>query len=139
MSVEQNIATANRILEVINTKNIALLDALVTPNGVDHAVPPGMPETVESSKKFLTMLTTAFPDLTITLDDVVAEGDYVVQRITSTGTMKGEMLGMPPSNKKATWAEVHMVRFVNGKIAEHWGNMDQLGMLQQLGFIPPAS
>ena len=139
MSTEQNKATANRIpLEVFNMKNIALLDQLVAPNAIDHVVPPGMPETVESTKKFIGMLLAAFPDFQYTLEEVIAEGDYVVQRVTGAGTMKGEMMGMPPNGKKATWSEIHIVRLANGKVAEHWGVVDQMGMLTQLGFIPPA-
>ncbi len=61
----------------------------------------------------------------------------VVQRVIGTGTMKGAFQGMPPSGKSATWSEIHIVRFANGKVVEHWANIDQLGMLTQLGFIQP--
>ena len=80
------------------------------------------------------MLRGAFPDLHVKVEDQIAEGDRVVLRITSSGTMKGEFAGMPPSGKSATWAGVHIVRFATGKQVEHWGVNDQLSMLQQLGF-----
>lgn len=69
-----------------------------------------------------------------TIDDVIAEGDKVVLRTTTQGTMKGEFGGMPPSGKSATWASVHVVRFANGNQVEHWAVHDRLSMLQQLGF-----
>ena len=66
----------------------------------------------------------------------MAEGDLVVAHAKSTGTMKGEFVGMPPSGKTATWEAIHITRIKNDKIVEHWQVQDQLGMLQQLGFMP---
>ncbi len=80
----------------------------------------------------------AFPDLTSTIEFTVAEGDEVMQHITSHGTMKGDFLGMKATGKRATWTESHIVRFANGKVVEHWANVDQVGMLQQLGLMPGA-
>ena len=77
----------------------------------------------------------AFPDLHYTVHDVIAEGDRVVQRATGRGTMKGEFQGMPPSGKSATWQEIHITRFEGGKAVEHWGVIDQMAMLAQLGFV----
>ena len=94
-----------------------------------------MPPTREGFKAWLTGFRTAFPDLRYTLHDEIAEGDRVVQRATGHGTMKGEMQGMPPSGKSATWEEVHITRYENGKAVEHWGVVDQMGMLAQLGFV----
>ena len=137
MSTEQNKAIANRIpLEAINKRNLDLLDELTTPDAVDHVLPPGMPPTVASTKQFFAMLFAAFPDFQYTVDFAVAEGDKVAQRVTASGTMKGDFIGMKASGKHATWTETHIVRLVNGQVAEHWGNIDQVGMLQQLGFMP---
>jgi Predicted ester cyclase len=86
-------------------------------------------------KTFFAMLRGAFPDLHATVDDVIAEGDKVVQRTTAHGTMKGEFAGMPPSGKSATWQQIHILRFADGKEVEHWAVTDQLSMLQQLGFV----
>ena len=139
MSTEQNKVNANRIpLEVFNKKNLAVLDQVVWPDAVDHVVPPGMPETVASTKQFINTLLAAFPDFQYTIDFTIAEGDKVVQRVTASGTMKGDFMGMKASGKHATWTETHIVRLVDGKVAEHWGNIDQVGMLQQLGFMPGA-
>jgi len=132
--------TANRIPAEFSKGNVGILDQVADPKGVDHALPPGMPNTIESTKKFMTALIAAFPDLTYKIEDTIAEGDLVAQRVTASGTMKGEFNGMKPSGKKATWSELHTLRFANGKIVEHWANVDQMGMLVQLGFakIPGA-
>jgi steroid delta-isomerase-like uncharacterized protein len=135
MTTEENKATARRFAdEVLNQGNLALIDELVAPDFVDHSVSPGIPPNREGAKTFFTMLRGAFPDLHVTIDDVIAEGDRVVLRSTAHGTMKGELLGMPPSGKSATWASIDILRFANGSQVEHWGVQDQLSMLQQLGF-----
>lgn len=136
MSTEQNKAIAARLPSELNKGNLAVFDEVVGPGAVDHAVPPPLPPTVEGAKQFLGMMLAAFPDLTYTIEDVVAEGDNVVQRVTARGTMKGPFLGMPATGKTATWGEMHIVRFANGKVVEHWANVDQIGMMQQLGLIP---
>lgn len=97
-------------------------------------MPPGIPSTIENTKKFMSALIAAFPDLTYKIEDTIGEGDLVAQRVTASGTMKGEFNGMKPSGKRATWSEMHILRFANGKIVEHWANVDQMGMLAQLGF-----
>jgi len=136
MSVEQNKKVAERLPLEISKGNMSVFDEVIDPKAVDHAVPPGMPPTVESTKQFFAGFRAAFPDLTYKIEDTIAEGDYVVQRTTGTATMKGAFQGMPPSGKRATWSEIHIVRFANGKVVEHWANVDQMGMLAQLGFGP---
>ena len=136
MSIEENKDIAGRAVEAINAGDFSLLESLVAADGVDHAVPPNMPPTRDTAIQFLTMFRAAFPDLHYTLEDVIAEGDQVVQRSTARGTMKGEFLGMPATGKSAAWTEVHIVRIKDGKIVEHWASVDQLGMLQQLGLAP---
>ena len=136
MSTEQNKAQAHKFMEeVMNKGNVAMIDELTAPNFVDHQAPPGVPPNREGVKGFVMAFRTAFPDLHYTVHDVVAEGDRVVERATGTGTMKGEFQGMPPSGKSATWEEIHITRFENGKAVEHWGVIDQMGMLAQLGFM----
>ena len=135
MTMEDNKASARRFVdEVINRGNLALIDELTGPNFVDHSAAPGVPPTIEGAKAFFAMLRSAFPDLHVTIDDQIAEGDKVVQRSTTRGTMKGEFAGMPASGKEATWETIHIIRFADGKTVEHWSVQDQLGMLQQLGF-----
>ena len=135
MGTQENKASASRFLEeVINKGNFAFIDELSSPNFVDHSAPPGAPPTPEGLKGFMAMFRAAFPDLHYTLEDSIAEGDKVVQRTTARGTMKGDFMGMPASGKTATWSEIHITRFENGKAIEHWAVVDQLGMLAQLGF-----
>ena len=81
-------------------------------------------------------LKTAFPDLRYTIEDAFDGGDQVVHRATASGTMTGDFMGMPATGKRATWTEIHIGRVVNGRLTEHWGLVDQLGMLVQLGIVP---
>jgi len=135
---DKNKALVSRIpLEAFNQGKLEVIDEVIADNSIDHGeLPPGMPAGKEGVKAFVKVLRSAFPDLKITIDLQVAEGDLVVQRATTTGTMKGAFAGMPPSGKKATWESIHITRVKDGKIVEHWQVQDQLGMLQQLGFIP---
>ncbi len=137
MSTEENKKFLRWLVEeVINKKKFDEFRNYVTPGAVEHAAPPGMPENIESTIQWFKMFDTAFPDFKYTVEDAVAEGDMVVQRTTCRATMKGELLGMKPTGKTATWSEIHIVRVKDGKIAEHWASVDQMGMLQQLGLAP---
>jgi predicted ester cyclase len=136
VTTEQNKAIASRIPAELNKGNVGIFDELVSPNAVDHVQPPGSPKGPAGAKQFYTMLRAAFPDIAYKVEDVIAEGDLVVHRQTSSGTMKGAFQGMPATGKHATWTETHIVRVQNGKVVEHWANIDQLGMLQQLGLAP---
>jgi len=126
-------------LEVFAQGRTDVIDEVLAPDFIDHrTIPPGFPTGPDGVKAFVAVVRNAFPDLTITIDHAIAEGDFVALHITASATMKGEFAGMPPSGKHATWEAVHISRFVNGKVAEHWVVQDQLGMLQQLGFVPPS-
>jgi predicted ester cyclase len=83
------------------------------------------------------MYRTAFPNIHVTIEDQIAEGDKVVTRWTGHGTHQGELMGIPPTNKAVTVTGIAIDRIVAGKIVEHWENFDQLGMLVQLGVVPP--
>ncbi len=139
MSIEQDKKLASRFpLEVVNQRKLNLLDEITAPNAVEHAVPPGMPPTVEGTKMFFGMMFAAFPDLKYTVEDTIGEGDRIAQRVTAHGTMKGDFLGMPATGKSATWSEMHIVRVKDGRVVEHWGIVDQVGMMTQLGLMPGA-
>jgi predicted ester cyclase len=129
--------TAQRIpLEVLNDGNFGLLDELLAPNFVDHTPGPGVAPTREGLKETLVGLKTAFPDLRYTIDDAIMCGDQIVHRLSVTGTMKGDFMGIPATGQRASWTEIHIGRGVNGRLTEHWGLVDQLGMLVQLGVVP---
>ena len=123
-------------LEVFNKGNIALIDEVLAPDYVEHYPQPGVPPTREGFKQFAKAFKTAFPDLTYSIDDSIESGDKVIHRVTASGTMKGEFMGMPATDKRATWNEIHIGRVANGRLAEHWGLVDQLNMLVQLGVVP---
>jgi steroid delta-isomerase-like uncharacterized protein len=122
------------VLEVFNAGSVEMLEALVSPDFVDHALPPGVPANRGGLKSMIAALRTAFPDLEYTIEDQVAEGNKLAQRLTGRGTMRGKFMGMPPTGKTAAWEEMHFHRFdANGMLAEHWDITDSLAMLVQLG------
>ena len=123
-------------LEVLNNGNFGLIDEIVATDFVEHYPQPGMPPTREGLKQTLKALKTAFPDLRYTIEDSIESGDKIVHRVTGTGTMKADYMGMPATGKRATWTEIHIGRVANGRLAEHWGLVDQLGLLVQLGIVP---
>jgi steroid delta-isomerase-like uncharacterized protein len=92
---------------------------------------------IEGYKKFLTHLFTAFPEDSVSIDEIVSEGDMVVYRGTESGTHKAEFLGIPATGKSATWTEIQFFRFQDGKVVEHWVDVDLFSWFQQLGVIPP--
>jgi steroid delta-isomerase-like uncharacterized protein len=138
MSIEQNKAVARRLIEdVFNQGDISLVDELIAPDFVEHEeMPPGTPSGREGNKAATAMLRSAFPDFKATIDDMVAEGDKVVLRLTWSGTQEGEFMGMPPSGKRFSISVFDILRIDGGKIVEHWGQMDQMAMMQQLGAMP---
>ncbi len=138
MSTDQNKAAADDFVKrVINTGDLSRASAYFTENYIEHSAPPGYPAGLAGLKQFFTDFRSAFPDLSYTIDDTLAEGDKVVQRVTGHGTMHGPFQGMPPSGKSADWTEIHVTRVdSNGKFVEHWANVDQASLMMQLGFMP---
>jgi predicted ester cyclase len=138
MSIEENKANARRVVEEgINQNNVDSIAGIFVTDYIEHQPQaPGTPTGLEGFKHFLTTFRAAFPDFHYTVDDTIAEGDTVVQRLTGYGTMHGSLAGMPPTGQAAAWSEIHISRFKEGKIVEHWGLVDQLGMMQQLGLGP---
>ena len=136
MSAEDNKATARRWYEeVFNAGNLDLIHELFAPNFVDHDPVNPLPG-LDGVRQVVGMYRGAFPDLHITVEDWVAEGDKVVTRFRAQGTHKGPLLGITPTEKQVTVTGIDMLGFEHGKISEHWGNRDDLGMLQQLGAVP---
>jgi predicted ester cyclase len=116
---------------------MSVLDDALSPSLVEHSLPPAVPANKEGFKMFIGVSRTAFPDLTYTIEDELVAGDKVIHRLTGTGTMKGDFQGMKANGKKASWQEMHIGRVdANGRIVEHWGAVDQVAMLTQLGFMP---
>jgi steroid delta-isomerase-like uncharacterized protein len=141
MSTEENKALARRYWEeVLNQHNLAAVDQLVAPNFVGHfsALPkePKEVQDLEPVKQVLSMYLTALPDIQLTIVDMIAEGDTVVFRHTFRGTHKGDIMGIPPTDKQVNVTGIDIFRIVEGKIVEQWTNADDLGAMQQLGVVP---
>ena len=136
---DQNKALARRgIEEVFNQGKLNVVDELVAPNATFHdaGVPGGKFTGPQGLKQFVQIYRTAFPDIKITIDDQIAEGDKVATRWTGTGTHKGELMGIKATNKHSTVTGIQVERYQNGKLVESWASYDMLGMLQQLGVVP---
>jgi predicted ester cyclase len=137
MSTEDNKALVRRFYEeVINKKKTAAIDEFIDPNHVDHAAPPGIPGGIEGAKQTITMYLTAFPDLHFTVEEMIADQDKVVARITATGTHQGRFMSIPPTGKQVTVKAIEIIRIAGSKFVEHWMELDALGLLQQLGAVP---
>ena len=114
------------------TKLVALLD----PDVVDHF---DKSRGIDAVKGVITMFRTAFPDLKFELVESLADPDKdkYVHQWTMEGTQQGELMGIPPTGRHAAWTGITILRVDNGKIVERWANVDVLGILQQLGVVPP--
>jgi predicted ester cyclase len=133
---EQNKAVFRRIVdEVFNQGKLTTADELGT-GYVEHTPAPGQAPGIEGFKQMVQMFRGAFPDLRLKIEDLIAEGDRVVARMTTSGTHQGEFMGLAPTGKRFTISEIHILRIANGKVLEHWGISDDFGMLQQLGAVP---
>ena len=134
MSTEENKALIRRYWQASNEHNLDILDELMTTDYVQHGTTGDM--NLQAVKASHSMIIAAFPDITATIDDIIAEGNRVVVRMHTSGTQKGEFQGIPPSGKTAVITEISIYRITEGKIAEAWGVSDWLGLMQQLGAIP---
>ncbi|MHA2302452.1 MAG: ester cyclase [Candidatus Thorarchaeota archaeon] len=136
MSVAENKAMVRHNYEQLNERNLVALYESFAADCVWHA--PGGREirSLEMIKQIITGLLNAFPNLHMTIDYMVAEGDKVVARVRWTGTHKGEYLGTAPTGKQVTFTAITMYRIVGGKVVEIWEEGDSLGLRQQLGIIP---
>ena len=137
-SVEANKAIIQRWWGAMNDGSAgAIIDEIYAADYILHD--PTQPKPTigtEGIREFIGMVTAAFPDLRMTLDDLVAEGDRVVQRLTARGTHQGEFFGVPASgNSIVVWLYVTS-RIADGKVAEEWQLLDALSLMQQIGAVP---
>lgn len=136
MSTEANKALVRRYREAYNTNKLALLDEIVAADIKSHSGIPGLPPGLEGGKKAHQTFLAAFPNGQVTTEDLIAEGDKVVERFSFLGTNTGSFMGVPATGKKVTVSGMSVFRLANGKIVEHWGENDTLGTMQQLGLVP---
>lgn len=139
MSTEENKAIVQRWNELFGefwrTGDADVLDEVVAPEFVYHQ--PLTPPDIEGFKQFLPTFRDAFPDMRYTVEDLFAEGDKVADRITWQATHQGELMGILPTGNSVTVTDMHISRIADGKIVERWGQGDNLGLMQQLGVVPP--
>jgi steroid delta-isomerase-like uncharacterized protein len=118
--------------ELLASGDLDTLDHFFAAGFVSHNNPPGVPPGVPGVKRFFAMFRDAFPDLAVQIDELVAEGDKVAVATTLRGTHAGELLGHAPTGRKVSVTGVDLVRIVDGKIVEHRGLTDTVGLLRQL-------
>jgi predicted ester cyclase len=126
------------IYEAINTGNLALLDKYVAPGYTEHS--EGF-QGVEPFKQQIIAFRAAFPDLRVTIEDLLADGGRFASRTTVTGTHTGDLMGMPPTGKHISVEAIDIGRIQNGQAQERWGGLNMYALLTQLGVIlaPQAS
>jgi steroid delta-isomerase-like uncharacterized protein len=127
-----------RVLDEAFTQgNLAIIDELVAPNGISHHLSWGTPANRMGLKQLIAMFRTAFPDLHCTVEDEIIQGDKVAAHWTMRGTHKGLFLGNSPTSKSVTVQGLIYARIENEQVIESWIMVDQMGILQQLGLVPP--
>ena len=137
MSTESNKALVRRYVEeVLNEKNLALVDELFVPTFIDHD--SSMPEAKGPAgiKRLAAMVHASFPDVHFTIEDMIAEADRVVYRYSVSGTHQKDFMGIAATGKQISFTGIHIYRVCDGKLQEEWENWDMLGLMRQLGVIP---
>ncbi len=119
--------------------NLAALEEMMSADFIENETGPGEGRGLEGVKDIVRMLRSAFPNLQATIEDSFVAGDKICARVTFRGTNTGEFQGMPATGRKAVWGAIDICRFANGRMAEHWGQIDRLGLLEQLDAVPAHS
>jgi steroid delta-isomerase-like uncharacterized protein len=136
MSEAENKTIARRFNEdVWGRGDEAALEELLVPDFVDHDALPGQSPGREGHRQILAAFRSAFPDLSVATEDLVAEGEKVVTRWTARGTHQGELMGITPTGKEVTIKGIDVLRIAEGRIVERWAQFNDLEMMQQLGTI----
>ena len=137
---EDNKKIVSRFIEEFKNKaNHDIVDELFTTDFVHHLKDPSLPPGREAIKLSGQSIVTGFPDVQATVEELLADGDKVIERTTARATHTGEFNGIPPTGKQVAWTEIHIYRLRDGKIMEQWSEIDLLGLLVQLGTIPGPS
>jgi steroid delta-isomerase-like uncharacterized protein len=140
MSSEANKAVVRRFYdEVVSGGRMDLIAEMIAPNWVNHD--PSLPpfEGVEGARQLLGSFPHSFPDFQVTYEDLIAEGDRVSLRQHLTGTQQGEFMGIPATGRSVAIDAMAVHRVVDGKITDNWVIFDALGLMQQLGVLPPPN
>lgn len=130
-------ATMRRVYEMLSDGDVEGFGTLLADDFVEHEETPGLAPTKDGVLEFFRMYRAAFPDLRMEPEDVLASGDKVVARVRATGTHQGEFLGAPPTGNGIDVQLIDIIRFGDDGLArEHWGIVDTMAMMQQLGMVP---
>jgi steroid delta-isomerase-like uncharacterized protein len=130
-------ATVQRAFERINAGDVEGFGDTLAENFVEHEQTPGLEPTKEGTKQLFRMLIAAYPDLRFDIEDIVSGGDKVTARLRVTGTNKGDFMGIPATGKSINVQAIDILQFdATGLVTEHWGVMDIMSMMQQLGVVP---
>jgi steroid delta-isomerase-like uncharacterized protein len=138
VSAQENKAVIRRWIEAYNERDLEAEADVLAPGFVAHVpAAPGPLEGLEAWRRFSGPFAEAFPDLRLTVQDITAEGDTVAARVAFRGTHRGEEFqGIPPTGKEVAFSSMEFNRMVDGKVEEHWVELDLFGLMQQLGAIP---
>ena len=132
-----NAKTMQNTYECINAGNIDGFGELLSDNFVEHEGTPGLPPTKQGTLEFFRALLTAFPDMQMTVDDLIASGDQTVARVTVRATHRGDFTGIPPTGNRVEVQLIDIMQFDDaGLVCEHWGVVDMLSLMQQIGAVP---
>lgn len=133
MSTEENKNIVRRYQEIYNSNNLDELDNIVALDVLMPKIMPDMPSGLDGAKAVHQKTLIGMPDFRTEIQDLIAENDKVVARVLMTGTHTGDFYGIPATGKHVEFTGVFIVRIVNGKIVEHWGEEDSYSLLLQLG------
>ncbi len=134
-----HVATQRRLYELVSNGDIEGFGALLADDFVEHEETPGLAPTREGVKQFFHMYRAAFPNLRLDPEDVLPSGDKVVARARATGTHEGELMGIPATGKDIDVQLIDIMRYdEEGLVVEHWGVVDLMAMMQQLGVVPDS-
>lgn len=136
-TTKANLEVVSRFIEEFKNKaNQEIVDELMSPDFVHHLTDPRLPEGREAIKLLGQSIVAGFPDVHASVQDLLADGDKVIERTQTSATHTGEFNGIPPTGRQVGWTEIHIYRLEGGKIVEMWSEIDLLGLLVQLGAIP---
>jgi predicted ester cyclase len=136
MAQEKKTIVKRFLTELWEEGNQDIIEEVLAENYVDHGLPEGLPPNREGFREFADMYLSAFSDLDTSAEDVITEGDKAVLRWSARGIHKGELMNIPPTNKRVEMTGINILRFSGDKVVESWSEFDQAGMLQQLGVMP---
>jgi len=135
-SAEQKAIVRRVIEEIVSQGQLELADELIAETYVHHGAIPGLSPGRQGFCQVATLLRTAFPDLRVTIEDLIAEEAMVAFRVVTSGTHQGAVGGIPPTGKRAMFTAIQIYRIDAGQVVERWGEGDIIGLLQQLDALP---